>query len=168
MTPTRRRLTVVLIAACLGLAACGSDDGGQSPEAQSPEAQRPEAESTEQTPQAEQAALGRLVPEEFATRMPDAATVINVHIPYEGELESTSAFIPFDKIVGDSKLPADKSSDVLLYCMTGRMSEEAGNALIGAGYTNVSHLEAGMKAWEAAGKTLIQTPQSGDGADQGH
>ena len=145
MTPSRRRLIAVVVAACFGLAACGSDDGGQS-----------------------QATLSRLAPEEFATRMPDAATVINVHIPYEGELERTSAFIPFDKIVGDSKLPADKGSDVLLYCMTGRMSEEAGNALIGAGYTNVSHLEGGMKAWEAAGKTLIQTPQSGDGADQGH
>jgi hypothetical protein len=26
------------------------------------------------------------------------------------------------------------------------------------GYTNVSHLEGGMKAWEVAGHTLVQNP----------
>ncbi|MGH9042203.1 MAG: rhodanese-like domain-containing protein [Acidimicrobiia bacterium] len=152
---TRRLLLVLAVAVTsFGLAACGSPDSGQSPEAQSSEA--------------DQVALGRLAPDEFATRMPGAATVINVHIPYEGELENTTAAIPFDKIVGDPQVPADKSSNVLLYCMTGRMSEEAGNALIGAGYTKVSHLEGGMKAWEAAGKTLIHEPQSGDAAGHGH
>jgi rhodanese-related sulfurtransferase len=38
------------------------------------------------------------------------------------------------------------------------MSEEAGTALHNAGYTKVSHLEGGMKGWEAAGRQLIQNP----------
>jgi rhodanese-related sulfurtransferase len=124
----------VSAAVVVGLASCGSDEG------------RPSA-----------AAFGRLEPEQFSTRMQDdAAQVINVHIPYEGELEHTDAFIPFDRIVGDPQLPADKGSEVLLYCMSGRMSETAGKELIQKGYTNVSHLEGGMKAWEAAGKPLLK------------
>jgi len=86
------------------------------------------------------------------------ATVINVHIPYEGEIDQTDAFIPFDKILDDSRLPTDKNSEILLYCRTGRMSEEAGNTLHKAGYTNLSHLEGGMRGWEAAGRKLIQNP----------
>jgi|SRR5687768_12921772 len=107
-----------------------------------------------------QAAFARLDPAAFGERMnsnPQAA-VINVHVPYEGELEQTDAFIPYDKIIGDSSLPEDKNSEILLYCRTGRMSEEAGAALHEEGYTNVAHLEGGMKAWEAAGRTLVHNP----------
>ncbi len=98
-------------------------------------------------------------PQEFAARMeePDAA-VINVHIPYEGELEQTDAFIPYDKIRGDSALPKDKNTPILLYCRSGNMSEEAGAVLHEDGYTNVAHLEGGMKAWEAAGHKLVHNP----------
>ena len=128
----------------LGSVACGSNDGGSAPE---------------------KAAFTRLDPAQFAARMGDAhADVINVHVPYEGELEKTNAFIPFDRIVGDPRLPRDKSSEILLYCRSGRMSEVAGEALTKEGYTNVSHLEGGMKAWEAAGKSLIHRPQNGDPA----
>jgi len=113
------------------------------------------------------AAFARLDPGAFAERMKDKdATVINVHIPYEGELEQTDAFIPFDKILGDSRLPKDKHSEILLYCRTGRMSEEAGNALHAAGYTNLAHLEGGMRGWEAAGRKLIQNPAHATGDTQ--
>jgi rhodanese-related sulfurtransferase len=140
--------SAVAAAMAVGLVSCGSDE---SP-----------------TPTAT-AAFGRLDPEQFASRMGDAgAQVINVHIPYEGELEQTDAFIPFDRIVGDARLPADKGSEVLLYCKSGRMSETAGKALNQAGYTDVSHLEGGMKAWEAAGKPLIHKPQTGEPAGAGH
>jgi rhodanese-related sulfurtransferase len=104
-------------------------------------------------------AFNRLEPAAFADRMQnDDAVVINVHIPYEGELERTDAFIPYDKIMADDRLPKDKSQEILLYCRSGRMSEEAGAELNKAGYTKVAHLEGGMKAWEAAGRPLIQNP----------
>jgi rhodanese-related sulfurtransferase len=104
-------------------------------------------------------AFARLDPAAFADRMNDSgAAVINVHIPYEGELEQTDAFIPYDKILSDSRLPKDKDGEILLYCRSGRMSEEAGTALHDAGYTNIAHLEGGMKGWEAAGRTLIHDP----------
>jgi rhodanese-related sulfurtransferase len=104
-------------------------------------------------------AFARLDPATFAERMKDsAAAVINVHIPYEGELENTDAFIPYDKIIGDSNLPKDKNTEILLYCRTGRMSEEAGAVLNEEGYKKVAHLEGGMKAWEAAGRKLVHNP----------
>ena len=104
-------------------------------------------------------AFARLDPAAFAERMKEpAATVINVHVPYEGELEETDAFIPYDKILGDDRLPKDKNREILLYCRSGRMSEEAGAALHKAGYTKVAHLEGGMKGWEAAGRKLVHNP----------
>jgi rhodanese-related sulfurtransferase len=104
-------------------------------------------------------AFARLDPAAFAERMKDTqAAVINVHIPYEGELEQTDAFIPYNKILGDSRLPKDKNTEILLYCRSGRMSEDAGAVLHEDGYTNVAHLEGGMKAWEAAGHNLVHNP----------
>ena len=145
------RLLVLLAALAGGVAAPACGSGEPAPEA------GPAREAQQGAAPAE---FGRLDPGRFAARMtnPDAK-VINVHVPYEGELEDTDAFIHFERIVGDAQLPADKDSEVLLYCMSGRMSEIAGDALINqAGYTNVAHLEGGMKAWEAAGRTLINQP----------
>ena len=81
-----------------------------------------------------------------------AAAVINVQVPYEGEIELTDAFIPYDKISYHlDKLPKDKDAKIVLYCQSGRMSELAGNELIGLGYTNVSHLSGGMIDWKRSG-----------------
>ena len=104
----------------------------------------------------DEAAFARLDPAAFAERMnnPDAM-VINVHVPYEGELEQTDEFIPYNKVVGDAGLPKDKNTEILLYCRSGRMSEDAGAVLHEEGYTNVAHLEGGMNAWEAAGRKLV-------------
>ena len=81
----------------------------------------------------------------------------NVHIPYEGELKNTDAFIPYDKIAYNlDKLPKDKGAKIVLYCQSGRMSELAGNELIGLGYTNVSHLSGGMIDWKRRGYEIIK------------
>jgi rhodanese-related sulfurtransferase len=106
----------------------------------------------------------RLDPAEFAARITEpSAFVVNVHIPYEGEIDGTDAFIPYDEIVGDHRLP-DEHTEILLYCMSGRMSDEAMASLVNAGYTNVVHLEGGMKAWEAAGMPLLMSRGTGAGA----
>ena len=147
----RARSVAVVAAAAIVLAAltagCGSG-GGMPPSAKGGETAAPTSQ-----------AFARLEPAAFAGRMGDAgAVLINVHVPYEGELEHTDAFIPYDHIVGDARLPKDKHTEVLLYCRSGRMSEIAANALHGAGYTRLAHLEGGMRAWEAAGKPLLHNP----------
>ncbi len=79
----------------------------------------------------------------------------NTHIPYEGEIEQTDAFIPYDEITQRlNELPADKNARIVLYCRSGRMSAIAAEALVKAGYTNVWNLDGGMIAWEEAGFSL--------------
>jgi rhodanese-related sulfurtransferase len=128
-------------------AGCGSGGGKSSAQ----KGKEPAAAATEP--------FARLDPATFADRTRDkGAALINVHVPYEGELEHTSAFIPFDHIAGDARLPKDKDTELLLYCRSGRMSEIAATALHGAGYTRLAHLEGGMRGWEAAGRKLVQNP----------
>jgi rhodanese-related sulfurtransferase len=119
------------------------------------------AATVENEPAADREPYARLDPAAFEERMKnEQAMVINVHIPYEGELAGTDAFIPYDKIRDDSRLPEDKSTELLLYCRSGRMSEEAGADLHEEGYTNIAHLEGGMKAWEASGRQVIYNPEN--------
>lgn len=87
----------------------------------------------------------------------EAFELINVHIPYEGELPQTDAFIPFDTVAENlDLLPSEKGAPIVLYCKSGRMSEIAAAELARLGYTNVSHLEGGFVAWANAGRPLIQ------------
>lgn len=81
---------------------------------------------------------------------------INVHTPYEGEIEKTDTFISYDMIVANKdRLPEDKNTPIVVYCKSGNMSKSAMQTLTEMGYRNVSHLEGGWKAWEKAGNDLL-------------
>lgn len=80
---------------------------------------------------------------------------INVHTPYEGEIEKTDAFISYDTIEKNlDKLPKDKNAKIVLYCRSGRMSAEASRKLTGLGYTNVYNQILGMHDWQSKGYPL--------------
>ncbi|MBI2103710.1 hypothetical protein HYT59_01755 [Candidatus Woesebacteria bacterium] len=82
--------------------------------------------------------------------------LINVHTPYEGEIAHTDGFIAYDEMkANEAALPKDKSTPIILYCKTGRMSGEAVQTLKSMGYTNVTHLKGGMDEWRAAGLTVL-------------
>lgn len=83
------------------------------------------------------------------------SVLINVHIPYEGEISGTDSVIAYNALIGAAALPGDKSARVLLYCKTGRMSAEAASALADAGYTQIVELAGGTDAWQASGRPLI-------------
>lgn len=83
---------------------------------------------------------------------------INVHIPYEGEIEGTDIFVPYNEIQKNlNKFPADKSEKIVLYCRSDRMSIIAAHSLVMLGYTNIWSLEGGMAAWKKAGFPLLNT-----------
>jgi len=44
---------------------------------------------------------------------------------------------------------------VVLTCLSGGMSKQAGDALVARGYRNIWELTGGMSAWTAAGYTLV-------------
>lgn len=82
--------------------------------------------------------------------------LVSVHIPYEGEIEGTDLFIPFDEVEQNlDKLPADKSAQLVLYCRSGSMSAIAARTLVGLGYHSVWNVDGGMIAWEEAGYPLL-------------
>ena len=56
--------------------------------------------------------------------------LINVHIPYYGEIAKTDLLVPYNEIERHIKdLPADKDAKIVVYCMMGPMGDIAAEKL---------------------------------------
>jgi len=97
--------------------------------------------------------------DEFASALdqPDIYTVINVHIPYEGEVPNTDSNVPYNDVDALMAALPDRNAPIILYCRSGRMSEEASRVLVGLGYTNVIDVPGGMNAWTTSGRELLRS-----------
>ncbi|MFP3947283.1 MAG: rhodanese-like domain-containing protein [Longimicrobiales bacterium] len=97
-----------------------------------------------------------IAPVELRTMLEeDDFSLINVHIPFAGNIPETDESIPFNEI-GENldRLPADEDATIVLYCRSGPMSVRAATELVELGYTKVYNLEGGMVAWSSAGLPL--------------
>jgi rhodanese-related sulfurtransferase len=139
--PLRNRIlpSLLLIAVALLLTACGSTTAEVSP--------------TIAAPAKNQNGYVDITVEQLNAMLPDKDfTLVNTHIPFEGDLPQTDVSIAFDEIQNHlDQLPADKDAPIVLYCRSGNMSTQAAETLVGLGYTNVSELDGGFNAWRAAG-----------------
>jgi rhodanese-related sulfurtransferase len=98
----------------------------------------------------------RVTPAELETMLKSKDFVlINVHIPFAGNIPGTDQSIPYDEIQQNlSQLLADKNAKIVLYCSSGRMSQIAAEELVSMGYTNVWDLKGGMVDWQQTGFEL--------------
>jgi len=96
-----------------------------------------------------------LDPADFAAQSA-GRMLINVHVPDEGSLPGTALDLPYDQVrARAADLPADRSTPLAIYCMSGNMSAVAGRELLVLGYADVIELDGGMRAWQASGRTLL-------------
>ena len=92
-------------------------------------------------------------------------TLINVHIPYQGEIDDTDLLIPFNGInQNKNKLPKNKDAKIVVYCMGNHMGYVAAEQLIKMGYARVSNLQGGMLAWQKKGQRLVHQQSLSKGA----
>jgi phage shock protein E len=90
----------------------------------------------------------------LATRSDDYI-IINVHIPYEGEIEGTDLNIAYNDLEALAAAIPSRDTPVILYCRSGNMSHEASLRLLELGYSQVWDLAGGMNAWRDSGRGLL-------------
>lgn len=127
------RTAAVAASLVLTLASCGSETSDDAPDARG--------------------GMGwdRVGPAELDERMTaEDVYLVNVHVPYEGEIPGTDAFISYTEIADRlEELPDDGS--LVIYCRSGNMSTQSAQEMVDAGFTSFVELEGGYLAWEAAG-----------------
>ena len=78
--------------------------------------------------------------------------LVDVHTPEQQHIKGTDLFIPYNEIEKyKDKHTQDKNTAINLYCENGPMGNAAARSLYELGYSNLSNLEGGAKAWRKAG-----------------
>lgn len=83
--------------------------------------------------------------------------LINVHIPFEGEIVGTDLHISYTNLAGLEAALGDKGRWAILYCKTGPMSAQAVKKLVSLGYWNLLDMPEGFAKWMVAGYPFSQT-----------
>ena len=83
--------------------------------------------------------------------------LINVHVPYEGEIPDTDLFIPYNEVEANlGQLPLDKGAKALLYCRSGVRSADGLWILNANGYNKVFNMLGGIIEWKEKGYSIVR------------
>ena len=86
-------------------------------------------------------------------------TMVNVHIPFQGNIPQTDLQLAYDEIEQNlNQLPQEKDAKILVYCLTSGMAKKAIATFLNQGYTNLWMLDGGTTSWEEAGLSLENKP----------
>lgn len=135
------KITSLVLVMVLAVAACSNDDGsGQTAGGDGADEATADSGYTVLDP----ASLQQMMQEEDVY-------LVNVHVPYEGELPDTDAFIPYTEITSRmDELPFGEQT-VVIYCRSGSMSTEAAQAMVAADAPPFYELGGGWYSWQGAG-----------------
>ena len=115
----------------------------------------PTAEKADQRTPAEAHTLTIDAFADILTNESDAYTIVNVHIPYEGEIDGTDLKIAYNDVEALTAGLPDKDAPIILYCRSGNMSAQATQALVERGYRQVYDVPGGMIAWQTSGREIV-------------
>ena len=150
MRPSRTLLIGLLFALGLVVAACS---GAAQEQAAAPPAQAQEPAQLSKNADG----YTDITVDQLAAMLPEKDfTLVNVHIPYAGDIPQTDVSIPYDTIDQNLDQLPGKDEPIVLYCRSGGMSTQAAKTLAALGYTNVLEVDGGMNAWKSAGYELVQ------------
>ncbi len=138
---------VILPIIIVVVAACSPDQQIAQPTLESTETETVQLEAVYQT-----LSIDELT--SIVDNKADEYTIVNVHIPYAGEIKQTDANIAYNDIDALTSAFPGKDAPIILYCRSGNMSESATRELVALGYTNIYDVPGGMNAWQSSGREL--------------
>ena len=99
--------------------------------------------------------VSSITPEELLSEAPANALILDVRSEqeYGGGHVPGAINLPHDELENRLiELNDEKDRPLIVYCESGRRAGAAESILIGAGFSDVRHLEGDMRAWRAAGR----------------
>ncbi|HEX7370149.1 MAG TPA: rhodanese-like domain-containing protein [Rhodanobacteraceae bacterium] len=114
---------------------------------------------------AAKASLANLTPDQVETEIANGALLVDVREDAEraqgmipGSLHAVRGMLEFlADPASPMHLPAlDPKRPTIVHCASGARSALAAATLRQLGYTEIAHLDGGMKAWMAAGKPVVK------------
>jgi rhodanese-related sulfurtransferase len=159
----RLAIAVAIAATCLGCEGevldvpdrgpCGCTDPGAPDGTDAADAENLQDAADGEDPGLPPASLGAVSPAALHAELASKDfLLINVHVPYAGQIPDTDAHVSYLDVDALAKrLGAAPGAKAVLYCLTNFMSVRAGDDLVARGYRNVRYLDGGMSVWKAAG-----------------
>ena len=89
------------------------------------------------------------------------AVLVDVREPSEhaGERILGARLVPLSSF-NPAQVPQEPNKKVVLHCLTGTRSAQAGRKLLAAGFAQVYNLKGGLQAWKGAGYAVEYNPNA--------